>query len=1583
MMRTSLFSLIFAVFLVSSAAAKLCPQGDLNGDCKVNWEDIQAFADQWLETEDCPNPGCADFDSANGINLVDFSILANQWLNYGISLVINEFVASNNNASGIKDPQGEYDDWIEIYNFGDTSINLAGMYLTDNLDNPMKWQIPYGYPSQTTVPAHGFILFWADNDIGDGPLHADFKLDASGEEIGLFATDGSTLIDGITFGEQATNISYGRYPDGDDYLRYFIVTTPLAANDGTYFDFVNEIEVSHERGFYESAFNLLLACDTNGATIRYTLDGTEPTETIGTVYTTGAGIPITTTTCLRAIAYKAGEKPSRTAHTYIFIDDVAQQPTNPSGWPSDWGYNSEVDSYDGSGNGIVPSDYEMDPRVVDNTLPGYSISDALLDIPTVSISMKPDDFISDATGLWANPGISNEYECSIEYIPIDGSEGFQYECKVENHGGSSRRPYRMQKHNLRLTFTTQYGPAKLKYSLFPESPVDTFNQLLLRACFTDSWGLISWGNTRYRPNDSQYIHDLWMKESLCDMGQPSSYGNFVNLYVNGLYFGLFNLTELVGDDFFAEHLGGEREDWTVNKDFYSPDARWNAIINTDVSTIAGYTQALNYIDIVNFADYFLLHLYADAEDWPSHNGFAAANAVSGDGKLRFFVWDQEIVLDYHGRAAQRIDDNSGAGQIFQKMRTSPEFRLLFADRVQKHCFNNGALGVTNSQNRYLEAANMIDKAIVAESARWGDTRMKTPYGNPIDIPSNPNNWDDIFYPAPPHGPWPDYYFTREDSWLKERDCVINHYIPDINNTANSYALIKLLRNKSLYPTLDAPVFNVNGSYKHGGYISISDTLTITDSCSTAVIYYTLDGSDPRVPSEVVPPDTTLLVSDGAAKKAHVPTGDIGTTWRGGSEPYDDSNWTSGTSGVGYEKGTGYDPYIGIDVNTAMYNVNTTCYIRIPFNVDACDIGQITSLTLRMRYDDAFVAYINGQEVERVGFTGTPDWNSIATTSHEASASWDSYDISDHIGERHAGNNILAVHGLNYSLGSTDFLICAELEAGSGGGSTDPSISPSAIEYSAGFNIDKSTNLKARAYLSSTQKWSALTDAVYAQANVWNLRIAEIMYHPQDTNDPNDPNTEYIELKNIGHSSINLNLVKFDKGIDFTFGPNTLATGQYILVVKNKNAFEEKYGTGFYIAGEYSGSLDNGGERIRLLDAVGTTILEFHYKDGWRSIVDGDGYSLTIINPADSNKNNWNYKDFWRASAYVNGSPDWDDSGIIPNPGAIVVNEVMAHSHAGAPDWIELYNTTASAINIGGWYLSDTDENPLKYRFAAGTTIPAYGFIVVYEDVNFGTSATDPGRLIPFALSENGEMVCLSSALDTNGFLTGYREKEDFGASETEISFGRFYKGSTDSFNFVPMATTTPGYANAYPKVGPIVISEIMYNPDWPPNSIYENDQYEYIELQNISSSSVTLYDYNEAQPWKLTDGIDFTFPADPNEVTIPAGGRILVVKNPTAFNWRYPGLSAITYGPYDGKLDNAGERVQLGKPGDEVSGTRFYIRVDRVDYSDGSHPGGEPGNVDLWPTEADGQGKSLTRISTTLYGNDPNNWTAATPTPGS
>jgi hypothetical protein len=432
-------------------------------------------------------------------------------------------------------------------------------------------------------------------------------------------------------------------------------------------------------------------------------------------------------------------------------------------------------------------------------------------------------------------------------------------------------------------------------------------------------------------------------------------------------------------------------------------------------------------------------------------------------------------------------------------------------------------------------------------------------------------------------------------------------------------------------------------------------------------------------------------------------------------------------------------------------------------------------------------------------------------------------------------------------------------------------------------------------------------------------------------------------------------------------------------VKDVAAFEGKYGTGRNVAGEYSGSLDNGGERIRLEDAVGDVLADFKYVDGWRENTDGEGYSLTIINAADTEPNNWSEKDAWRPSAYVDGSPGWDDSGIIPNPGAIVINEVMAHTDFYPNDWIELYNTTGNAIDIGGWFLSDNEASLMKYEFAPGTVINGYDYLVLSEDENFGALSSDPGRHTVFALSEDGEQVCLSSRVDANGVLTGYRQREDFSASENGVSFARYYKASTNNYNFVPMSSATMGTSNAYPQVGPAVFSEIMYHPDWPAMSLYDNDAFEYIVLYNPGPGSVTLYDYAEDEPWKFTDGIEYTFGSPPVEVTMPAGGQIYVVKNPAAFAWRYPTVPiGLIYGPYEGWLANDGEKLELGKPGGvDLLGQRQYIRVERVNYSDGLHPGGSPSEVDLWPMEADGAGSSLVRINAALYGNDPNNWQAS------
>jgi len=533
-----------------------------------------------------------------------------------------------------------------------------------------------------------------------------------------------------------------------------------------------------------------------------------------------------------------------------------------------------------------------------------------------------------------------------------------------------------------------------------------------------------------------------------------------------------------------------------------------------------------------------------------------------------------------------------------------------------------------------------------------------------------------------------------------------------------------------------------------------------------------------------------------------------------------------------------------------------------------------------------------------------------------------------------------------------------------------------VEYTVAITLGKSTRVKARLFSGDT--WSALNEVVYAIPSVAeNLRITEIMYHPAD------PNAEFIELKNIGTTTINPTLVKFANGIYFTFPSCELEPNDYVLVAESPAelaTLAPDIPVGVEVLGPYTGKLDNDGEKIALADAIGQTIHEFRYKDGWYDITDGDGFSLTIKDPAGTDPNLWADKSGWRPSAAIGGSPGRDDTGDVPEIGAVKINEILAHSDQQQYDWIELYNTTDEPINIGGWFLSDNnddDPNRMKYEITENIVIEPNNYIVFSENLHFA-NPLDAGCHSPFRFSENGETAYLQSGRD--GGLTGYYEEENFGASEADVAFGRHQK-STGTFNFVAMSVNTLGYDNAYPRVGPIVINEIMYNP--PVGGLYEHNEYEFVELYNISDSEVYLEEYDNEQhvnvSWKFTDGIDYTFPQG---TSIVAHSYLLVVRNPDAFIARYGAPTVTMLGPYSGKLNSSGEKLEISKPGDEVDGTRCYIRVDRVNYSDGSHPAGE----DPWPVEADGAGDSLQQKTPNLidhnYGNDVLNWEADTPTPG-
>ncbi len=1363
--------------------------------------------------------------------------------------------------------------------------------------------------------------------------------------------------------------------------QYFTTATPGTFNIPGAKGVVSEVWFSHKRGFYNTGFQLILSTGDDDAEIRYTTDGSRPTITHGSIYSTPLSIDQTST--IRAAAVKPGFLDSNVkTHTYIFVSDVITQSPNGEapgpGWPT-FNINGQI------------IDYGMDPDVVTND-PRYVglVDDALLSVPTISMVTDLDNLFDSSTGIYVNAlqdGRAWERPASLELIYPDGSEGFQIDAGVRIRGGYGRQGSN-PKHAFRLFFRNVYGDGKLNYPLFGDEGVDAFDKMDLRTASNYSWNFKGSGGLDHGGKNTM-VREVFSRDVQREMGQPYTRSRYYHLYINGHYWGLFQTQERSEARYAESYLGGDKDDYDVVKVDAGPgrpytieatdgtlDAHgrlWQAAVagfgtheeyyriqglNTDGTKNPNYERLA---DIDNLIDYMLCTFYVGDFDAPisnflgnsrPNNFYGVYNRNNPDG-FRYFRHDAEHTMFelYEDRTgpypAGSMEQYFNPQWLHQQLTVHPEYRLRFADHVHKHFFNDGVLLPNGATDLFVARKDSIDLAIIAESARWGDAKV-----------------------SPPR--------TKDDDWLPQINSVINNYLP-----FRTDIVINQFKSKGWYPSVAAPSFN-----KHGGPVSNNFNLTMTSP--TGTIYYTLDGSDPRQPL------------------------------------------TGNAVGIPYSPVT----------------------------------------------------------------------------------------------------------------------------------------------------LTKSTLVKARVLDGST--WSALNEATFAIGPVAeNLRITEIMYHPRNAGELTDPNEEFVELKNIGTSTLNLNLVQFTEGIHFTFPDMELEPNECVVVVEDQAAFEARYGTSVNTAGQYTGKLANNGERIKLQDAIGRTILDLEYKDGWYPIADGGGFSLSIIEPGDSviysseglvahwkfddgsgntatdsagtnngtlignptwtggridgalsfdgvddyvvaapvaalagdtltaqawicvseyagmwnpimtqnagngyyfyvatgkpafylvagagyvqamsleainaeqwyhiagtndgsslklyvdgqlkdsdnstgflgvNSNayigfepssslyyngiiddvriynravgesefqnianpmaRWSRESSWRTSVYRYGTPGADDSGRLPNPGAVVINEVMAHSNAG-PDWIELYNTTDEAINIGGWFLSDNNRdepNLMKYKIADGTVIEPNDYLVFYQDTDFNNPG-DPGCLVPFALSENGEEACLTSGLDPNGFLTGYRDVENFGASQTNVSLGRYYKSSTGNFNFVAMDYNTPDANNAYPKVGPIVINEIMYNP---PTG---NQNEEYIELHNITGAIVTLYRYDKSTPWKFTDGIDYTFSTGP-VVTIQAHGYLVLAKDLTAFTASYgsmpPGVQVLE--GYIGRLSNAGERLQIAMPGDiDDLGERHYIRIDRVTYSDGLHPEDCPGGVDLWPREADGLGKSLSRKVAGDYGNDVANWQAATPSPG-
>ncbi len=550
---------------------------------------------------------------------------------------------------------------------------------------------------------------------------------------------------------------------------------------------VDELNVyfSFSRGIYDSAFNLSLYTNVPDASVKYTLDSEWPSTDCGNLYT--SPIPISGTTVVKAITYTATDTSKIVTHTYIFLEDVLSQPDSLS---------------------IYPPDTEMDTAIVNDPQYREDIKDGLKEIITAIITLPEEHFIDPDIGIYANPfdrGRASERLASIEFLFADGSH-MQENMGVRVHGGASRI---RDKKGFRVHFREDYGETKLDYPLFGNEADKSIDAIVLRCRGGQSWV----HSKEDHRNRAQLSRDQIARDLQIEMGHVSSHGIQANLYINGYYWGQYNIIEFMNQSFMQSYFGGKKKAYDIFNHSGLEEGDSTSWVNTHyyadtvAVSAAAYDSLSAIVDLENLADYILLNFYAGNTDWDTNNWYASRENVPG-GKWRFFNWDCE---QYFKEVDLDVSDENNWLQptgLFNGLMRFPDFRQLFYDRVHCHMENDGVLTADYLNSMWMAQYNLLGKSIIAESARWGDNKR------------------------------PGTAYTLNNEFLKEQKRLTEDYFPARSAIVKKQLIAAGHLNVNVSPVVYSSLATV---------VNEDFQLTLSNPNSGGTIYYTTDGNDPRVP----------------------------------------------------------------------------------------------------------------------------------------------------------------------------------------------------------------------------------------------------------------------------------------------------------------------------------------------------------------------------------------------------------------------------------------------------------------------------------------------------------------------------------------------------------------------------------------------------------------------------------------------------------------------------------------------------------------------------------------------------------------
>jgi hypothetical protein len=712
-------------------------------------------------------------------------------------------------------------DWVELHNDGATPVVLDGWSLTDSGDKD-KWL----FPSNTVIAAGGRLLVLCDENsklTNQVHLHTNFKLSEGGERVRLYSN--GVLQADVDYPRQENFHSYGLV-EGTTNLVYYAVPTPGAPNTGTNFALrCKTPDFSVAGGFFTNAVSLTITSATLTAEIRCTLDGSEPTAA-SLLYTNPLTITASTNdrsgTVVRARAFQSGAVPSDTRTATFLINQNSALTNVPALCLSGDAAQNFFRS-----NGVM------------------AIGGGMFITNTVWSATNIADY-----NMALMHGRPYERPIFLELHRADGGAGFSEDVGLRLAGSPHARPrYKLtqsevspwpanftEKPSMNLFWREDYDKTELDYPFLGQDyPVKTFDQLRPRAGKNDL--------------ANPFIKDELVRRIFHDMGHAAALGVINTLYINGSYKGFYNTVERYRNSFFQAHFDSSADwDIRINDGLEEGDTvEWTnmlATLNRDLNVRTNFDNAMSKVAVDEMTDYFLLNIYVSMWDWPQNN-WVASRERTPQGVFRLHVWDAEgsfgqgtikppsfdsIGSDLRGLAGSLptlfkylYGDNTATNQALKI-----ETRLRFADRVHKHFFNGGIL-----DDRV--PTNTVWARRIADLATNFAPLLQYTHGQ---------TWSPAF--------WTNWTTFGTANWTvngvantplpRRRTFLFGPvtYTPPGGSATN---VDISFRRHGFWPATEPPAFSQHGgSFPPAALLSISTNGTAP---AGSLVYYTLDGTDPR------------------------------------------------------------------------------------------------------------------------------------------------------------------------------------------------------------------------------------------------------------------------------------------------------------------------------------------------------------------------------------------------------------------------------------------------------------------------------------------------------------------------------------------------------------------------------------------------------------------------------------------------------------------------------------------------------------------------------------------------------------------